>query len=256
MNLAIRDKGLEVDIRGLPPISIHWSVALVAAFIALPLWDGLRARDLIAGGIVIAGILLSILAHELGHALTARRLGLRPVLIRLHWAGGEAVLEGSRPTRRDDRLIIIAGPFVNIALGLALLALHHAIPHETVSSIAPPPGLNWSRPPPGPVPPLFRAMEWLGWLNLIWAAVNLLPAFPLDGGHLFYSLVEQRYGHRRALLWIGALGVAFSIVAKLAFILGILSGLVILAPPDHEPNMNAMKEARRLARTAPRGGNG
>lgn len=85
-------------------------------------------------------------------------------------------------------------------------------------------------------PPIFRALEWLGWLNLIWAAVNLLPAFPLDGGHLFYGAIEKRGGRQRALFWTGVFGIVFAIMAKVIFIGGLLTGMVIWSPPYLSPN--------------------
>ncbi len=231
----------------MPPVWIHAGLPAVAIAITYPLWHGFHPANLVAAGIVIIGIMLSILAHELSHALTARRFGLTPVLIRLHAGGGEAIWEGDSWTRSQDRLITIAGPFVNLVLGLVCFAAYAFFLHDPALAVTR--DMPWSRPPPMGEPAIARALYWLGWLNLIWAGVNLLPAFPLDGGRLFYSAVETRWGPRKALFWTALLGTILAVVAKLVFVGGIMLGMVIWSPPYIAENWEALKSARR--RSAP-----
>ena len=245
MKLTYCDEGLELTIAGLPPIWFHGGIMIVAFFLTFPLWSRFSATGFIAAGLVAVGIILSILAHELGHSLTARYLGFTPTLIRLHAGGGQAILETEGSTHIQRRLITIAGPIINLVLGLVLLLAYHTAIQNFLSPVAPSPEAPWFRPPPTAVPPLFTALLWLGVLNLVWCGVNLLPAFPLDGGSLLYEALEARYGSYRALFWTGLLGTAFAIAAKIIFIIGILTGLVLWSPPYLKPNLQALRASRQ-----------
>lgn len=245
MKLAYRNDGIELRIGGLPPIWMHMGIVIIACLVTFPLWIELHAGGLATAGIVIPGIILSVLAHELGHAGTARYLGCKPTLIRLHAGGGEAILESGDITRAEARLITIAGPAANLLIALALLSAYYVAMPDTAVPFVPTPESPWTVPPPMAVPPFCRALQWLGVLNLIWCVVNLLPAFPLDGGHLFHDVIESRYGPHRALFWTGLLGTIFAVIAKIIFIAGILTGFVIWSPPYLKPNLQALQMARQ-----------
>ncbi|THK33655.1 hypothetical protein EHS39_34985 [Ensifer sp. MPMI2T] len=178
MKLSSRDEGLEFRVAGLPPVWIHVSLPVVAIMITLPLWHGFHPQKLIAAVLIVIGIIASVFAHELGHALMAKRLGLKPVLIKLHSGGGEAICEGESWTRTQDRLITVAGPCVNVILGAACLAAYALFLPDASGAFERSIEQPWTTPPPMADPPLFRALNWLGWINVILAAVNLLPAFP------------------------------------------------------------------------------
>lgn len=250
MKIASYDEGLEFRFRALPPIWIHYSLLFLAIFTTAPLWLGFHPKWIATAFIVICGIILSVLAHELAHALMARRYGLTPLIIRLHAGGGEAVWEGKSWTRLQERVIILAGPSANLVIGIVcLLAFTICLPTPELP-LKTVPDAQWIRPPlPTAIPPMLHALKWLGWLNLIWAGVNLLPAFPLDGGHLFYGMIEQRYGQRRALFWTGLLGLLFAVFAKVMFFAGILAGMIIWSPPYISPNWEALKASRRKSAT-------
>jgi Zn-dependent protease len=242
VKLAFYNQGMEVTVGRLPPVWAHVSLPIIAAAIAFPLWHRLDLAQVTAAAIVMVGLMLSLLAHEFGHALTARRFGLTPLRIRLHAGGGEAIMRGAAWTRTHDRLITAAGPTANVVIGLVcLLAYSILLPDRSLTGAVPP----LPQPLPEPEPALFLALRWIGWLNLILAGVNLLPAFPLDGGHLFYSAIEARYGAQRALFWTGLLGTLFALYAKFLFVGGILMGVVIWSPPHLLPNWRALKSAWR-----------
>lgn len=246
MKVASYDDGLEFRFGNLPPIWIHFGLPLLAIFITAPLWGGFHPKWMAVAAIVIFGIILSLLAHELAHALAARGYGLTPVIIRLHAGGGEALWEGESWTRHQERLITLAGPATNLVIGIVCLLAFMLLFPAPAQPFAPDSGGEWIRPPlPSAIPATLYALKWLGWLNLIWAGVNLLPAFPLDGGHLFYDIIEQRYGQRRALFWTGLLGLIFAVLAKIMFVAGILAGMVIWSPPYVSPNWQAIKSSRR-----------
>lgn len=120
----------------------------------------------------IAIVFISVLAHELGHALVARRFGAS-VSIQLTTLGGLTAwtMPAERMTPGRRVLVAGAGSAVGIAIGLAVLGLS-----------------LWMRPST-PV-----AAFWITnvvWVNLGWGILNWLPIRPLDGGHILSSLLEM-----------------------------------------------------------------
>lgn len=241
-----RDDGLAFAPPGLPPVWMHPGTPIVAVLLTAPLWARFQSQGLAAAALVVPLLILSVLAHELGHALVARRLGLIPMLIRLHPSGGETVLEGPAWSRAADRRISLAGPLVNILLGCLCLALLWLLaPSQPAWPDLAPGRPVFSRPPPLPEPAALRALRWVGCGNLALAAVNLLPAYPLDGGRLLHSLMEARWGPHRALFWVGLSGTILAVLAGLVFLLGVFAGMPIWSPPDIAPNWSALRAARQ-----------
>ena len=121
-----------------------------------------------------------LLAHEMGHALAARRLGVGVQEITLWLFGGVARIRGDDMNARSELRIALAGPLVSIALaGIALVAgraLSQVLSWEVAGGI----------------------VTWLGRINLILAIFNLIPAFPMDGGRIFRSLLWRRMERARA----------------------------------------------------------
>ncbi len=141
---------------------------------------------------VIAGF-ISILVHELGHALTARRFG-NQVHIVLQAFGGYAAYSGAPQTRPRSIMITAAGPAIQIVLGVIALVLLKTIP-----------GLNHNSS---------YFLFVLGAISLVWAVLNLLPVLPLDGGRL----VESALGPARQKLTLWISGLTGAAVAALAFL--------------------------------------
>jgi Zn-dependent protease len=112
----------------------------------------------------------SVLLHELGHALMARRYGIRTRRIVLSPIGGLAQLEGMPSDPRHELAVALAGPAVNFALAAVLWIV----------------GL-------GAGPSLaFGLLDALMWANLTLGAFNLVPAFPMDGGRALRALLAMR----------------------------------------------------------------
>ena len=119
---------------------------------------------------VIAGF-ISVLVHELGHALSARHFGNR-VHIVLQAFGGYAAYQGGRQTRRNSFLITAAGPAIQIALGFVALAF--AKQFDAMSPTA----LSFLRD--------------LYTISFFWAVFNLLPILPMDGGRMLETVLGPR----------------------------------------------------------------
>ncbi len=114
-------------------------------------------------------VLISVMLHELGHALTAMAFGSR-ARIRLYSFGGLTYHE--RLGQRASILTSLAGPFAGFLLGGAILAIRHFAEIENDR-------LFW----------LLRQFEWV---TLGWGAINLVPVLPLDGGHVMAEALGPR----------------------------------------------------------------
>jgi Zn-dependent protease len=195
------------------PVGASWSALLIAALIAWSLAGRLlpaQAPGLTPGAYWLAGIagaglfLGSLLAHEIGHALVARRAGLRVRGITLWLLGGVAQLEDEPASPRDELRVAIVGPAVSLALagafGVAAAAL----------SVVGAPAL------------LVVMAAWLALGNVALGVFNLLPAAPLDGGRVLRGLLWRRHGNRvraavtatRAGVWVGAGLVAYGLLGS------------------------------------------
>ena len=125
----------------------------------------------------IVAIYGSILAHELGHAVVGRRLGYGSADIVLSFFGGVAIWSGrTSRSRRDQLLVTLAGPAVNVVLCIFFLLL----------KTFPPPFISLL------VPSLRGLIDDLYWINLMLAAFNILPIFPLDGGQALRTALAYR----------------------------------------------------------------
>ena len=179
------------------PVDVNLSFLLLLAFVFIA-FGGL------AGVIVVSLAFGSVLLHELGHALVARHLGVRMSGIELGFLGGAAKMIDHPPSANAEIAIAAAGPAVSLALGGAGLGL----------------GALLGSP--------FIAM--LGWINLVLAGFNLIPALPMDGGRILRAALTKKLTFLKAT----EVAVKVSRIAAVAFaVLGLAWGayqLVLLAP--------------------------
>lgn len=188
------------------PVHISPTWFLVAGVITVAFAPIVRRQlpEFGAGAYVIAltfAVLLyaSVLFHEISHALTARALGLPVRGITLHFLGGYTEIERNAPTPGRDLIVSAAGPLVSLAAaGLAYLA---------------------STPVDQPVAQ-FLLLELAG-ANLLVGIFNLLPALPLDGGHMLRAAVWRVTGkeHLGTVVAARAGQVLAAIVIVLPFVL-------------------------------------
>jgi Zn-dependent protease/CBS domain-containing protein len=161
---------------------VNWSWLVVFALIVWTLATGIfpSTNDGLSDGTyvgmaLVAAVLFfaSLLAHELGHALVAKREGMEIDGITLWLFGGVAKFKGMFPSAGAEFRIAIAGPLVSLILGLAFAAV--AL------------GLGLPAAVDGVV-------FWLGYINLSLLLFNLLPALPLDGGRVLRSILWAAKG--------------------------------------------------------------
>ncbi len=169
------------------PVGAHWTVLLTIAFIAqttallvLPSTaPGYPVAAYWAAGVVIAVVFLaSLLAHELAHAVVARRRGVRVDRITLWLLGGATTIEDQAPTPGTELRVTLAGPLVSLATGGVFVLAGFAAG-----------SVHWAAL-------VVAGLSWLGGVNLVLAAFNLLPAAPLDGGRVLHALVWRFTGNR------------------------------------------------------------
>ena len=166
------------------PISIHPLWLVIVALITWSLGasyypdevSGISSAAAYGLGLLSALLLFaSILLHELGHALVARRYGVEIEGIQLWLLGGVAQMKGSSHRPEEELRFALAGPgvttFIALVFGLAALALPASAPDALVALLA------------------YQAM-----VNSAILVFNLLPAFPLDGGRVLRSLFWRRTG--------------------------------------------------------------
>jgi Zn-dependent protease/CBS domain-containing protein len=163
-------------------IGVNWSWLIVLALIIWTLEStvfpssnpGLSTTTYIAMAVGAALLFFaSLLLHELGHALQAKRDGVAIEGITLWLFGGVARFKGMFPSAGAELRIAVAGPLISLLLGGLFVA---------VAAVG---GLGSA---------VDGVAAWLGYINLILLVFNLLPALPLDGGRFFRSLLWLRSG--------------------------------------------------------------
>lgn len=188
-------RALKIGTLGGIPIKVHWSFVVALPLFAL--WWSLS---------LTIGLFLSVLLHELAHAIYARRHGARVHDIILLPIGGVSRIERPPRKSRDEALMALAGPLVSLALGGLGLAAFAALPDPRASGAV--------------------LVLGLGQLNLLLGLFNLLPAFPMDGGRVLRAVLSGRMGHVRATRIAAMVGKVF---AALFVAAGIIFTDIILA---------------------------
>jgi Zn-dependent protease len=162
--------------------------ALIAYLVAPAIEDvapGLGALTYVAGVAFAVLLTLSLLLHEISHALVAKRFGIGVRSITLHFIGGVTAMDGEPATPKQEFAISAVGPATSLAIGGLALALLQATPDGL---------LAW-------------VVGALAWANLVVGVLNLVPGMPLDGGRVLRAGVWKLTGdpHRAttAAGWVG-----------------------------------------------------
>jgi Zn-dependent protease len=169
-------------------VGVHVSWLAVYAFMTIALARALGMlpppEAYALGALCALALFASVVAHELAHALVARRFGVRTNAITLFLFGGVATLEREPASPKADALVALAGPAMSAVLALlalgALFALDRALPDG-----------GWR-----------DALGLLGTYivlaNAVLAAFNVVPAYPMDGGRVLRAILWRRSHDRDA----------------------------------------------------------
>jgi Zn-dependent protease/CBS domain-containing protein len=166
-------------------VYLHFTFLLLLAFLGYVYWRSTQNVEATLQGVAsIIALFGCVVLHELGHALMARRYGIKTRDITLLPIGGIARLEQMPEKPMQEFWVALAGPAVNVVIAavlfVGLAATGGFSPVEAISVTS---GSFWQR---------------LMMLNLFLVAFNLLPAFPMDGGRVLRALLATRLGRRRA----------------------------------------------------------
>ncbi len=194
------------------PIYLHFSWLIIFGLIVWTLSTGyfpaqspdLPASSYWAKGLVASLLFfVSILVHELGHAVVALHHGLRTRSITLFIFGGVAQLEEDPRDGRAELWIAAAGPLVSLALaGLFYACASLSFVGPSVAAVA----------------------KYLALINLILALFNLVPAFPMDGGRLLRGALWGALGKARATRIASGAGTFFAFFLIFAGVFSLLRG--------------------------------
>jgi Zn-dependent protease len=173
------------------PLRLHWSFALLLAYIAGVAWyQHIEKEAIFLHVLFVIAMFSCVLLHELGHAAAAAFYGIPTIQIVLLPIGGIAFFERVRRRPSQDFIIAFAGPLTNFLIAALIYV-----------------GILLSTPAKieyiGIEDQLFNIgvafFERLLWLNLLIGAFNLLPAYPLDGGQMLRALLTLFLEKKRAV---------------------------------------------------------
>lgn len=169
------------------PIALHYSWFIIAALITLSLVAHFRSTEpdwgsrLIWMTSLMTALLffVSLLAHELAHAVVAEARGLPVRSITLFALGGVAHIEKEASTARTEFLVAVVGPITSLVIGFVCIGIAWS--------------MGWSVGD-GTGGLIAAVLGWLGSINVVLALFNLIPGYPLDGGRLLRALLWGIYG--------------------------------------------------------------
>jgi Zn-dependent protease/CBS domain-containing protein len=190
------------------PVNVHLSFLLLPAWVAMVSWQQSHSVAAVVTGIIyILSVFVCVVLHEFGHALTARRYGIRTRDVTLLPIGGVARLERMPDDPRQELWVALAGPAVNVVIAGVLLGVAKAMGDASISTSF-----------------AVSAASFVGLLiftNLMLVAFNLLPAFPMDGGRVLRALLATRMAYARATRVAASIGQTMAFLFALVGLFGI-----------------------------------
>jgi Zn-dependent protease/CBS domain-containing protein len=184
-------------------VYIHGTFLLLVAFVAFSsLLAGKGPAAMTRTTLLIIAVFTTVVLHELGHALTARRFGVRTRDITLLPIGGISRLERMPDNPRQQLLIALSGPAVNLAIAFLLFGLLRLLDGQV--------GVDGFLFTGGP----FIAQ--LMWINVSLAVFNLLPGYPMDGGRTLRALLAMRMAPEQATQTAARIGQGMAVIFGLA----------------------------------------
>jgi Zn-dependent protease len=171
------------------PVGMHWSVLVIVALLVWALatgWlperlpDTSQAARYAAAVVAVLAFIGSLLAHELAHAVVARRHGIEVEGITLWLLGGVARLDpAGREDPRVELRVAVVGPLTSLGIAAVAAVAWVALGATTLALVS-------------------EVVLWLAVINAILAVFNLMPALPLDGGRLYRAVLWARTGDKAA----------------------------------------------------------
>ncbi len=219
------------------PIELHWTFLLVIPLFAWIIGTQIELTTVllseifgvsidmtliqsgyvpyILGAVVSLGLFAGVLIHEVAHSVVALRKGMKITSITLFLFGGVSQMEESTPDPRIELPMALVGPVTSLLLGLLSIGLAYladaAIPSRPIAGV------------------IVFFLAYLGLLNVILFAFNLLPAFPMDGGRVLRAYLARRMSLPRATKIAADVGKGFAVVFGILGLIALNPILVIIA---------------------------
>jgi Zn-dependent protease len=215
-------------------VDASWFLILFLLIFVLsgPFRTTLHSSDSVAYLTTVVSVLLlfaSLIVHELGHALVARRQGIEVKRIDLFLFGGITQMSRDANSAGEEFKIAVAGPVATFVVILVCIAVDVAIvgTHRLTHAIVLDNDIK--------ITPVLLSLSWLLPMNVLLLVFNLVPAFPLDGGRIARAIVWRVTGDKvRGTRVAAQLGRGFSVILAgfgiwLALAYGSFSGLWLVA---------------------------
>ncbi len=181
------------------PVKIHWTFGLMLLYVVyIAKEEGLSVAQGLWFGGYISILFLCVILHEYGHALMARRYGIRTLDILISPLGGIARLQRIPPRPLHEFAVAIAGPLVNVAIAMILSVLVLTVWGWEVVKENPTDIFQLSNPI------VFINSTII--LNILLFLFNLIPAFPMDGGRILRALLGLKFSRVKATLIASTIG--------------------------------------------------
>ena len=170
-------------------VRIHLSWIFIIAIITVTVGGRLNVVEptfeplvtWLIGAIASLGFLVTVVIHELAHALVTRRTGTPVEAISVHFVGGPAAVDVRATSARAEMAVALAGPLTSLAIGVGVIVL--SLGFLAIG---------------GPFPVAVADILFIiGGLNIVLGVISLIPAFPLDGGRVVRGLAWERTGDER-----------------------------------------------------------
>ncbi len=215
-------------------VYIHFTFFLLLAWIAFIYYNQNQSVSAAVTGVMfILLIFACVILHELGHALTARRYGIKTRDIILLPIGGVARLEKMPDKPMQELWVALAGPAVNIVIAAVLVAYLYVTNSFT---------------PVNQLPNASAALiERIMAVNIFLVVFNMIPAFPMDGGRVLRALLATRLPYTKATRFAATLGqgiaVLFAIFGLFTNPLLLFIAFFVWIGAAQESNLTQMKSA-------------
>jgi Zn-dependent protease/CBS domain-containing protein len=219
------------------PILIHWTFLLVIPLFAwiIGVQIGLTTELIaslykvtidtsvitsgympyILGTVVALGLFIGVLIHEIAHSLVALKNGIRINSITLLFFGGISSMEEGTPDPKVELPLALVGPLASLAIGLVCIPLVY--------------GAGFLITDPGMEGVFVFTIGYLGLLNILLFAFNLIPAFPMDGGRVLRAFLAQRMPLPRATQIAANVGKVFAVIFGIIGLVFLNFILIIIA---------------------------
>ena len=152
------------------PVRIELWFWVTTAFLG-GAFDATNQEALLGTAMFMLAAFISVLIHEMGHALTIKRFK-QPTQVVLTFMGGYATYPPGVLTRKRSFLVTLAGPALQLVFGIGIIFLSEYLPSQ------------------GKQVDIFFAN--LIWISIIWAVFNCLPIYPMDGGQMLSAVLGPR----------------------------------------------------------------